>query len=370
MPKPKILITAAAGKTGAATTLDLLRQGFPVRAMVRRADARSQRLKEAGAEIAIGSLEDFADLTNAMKGVQRAYFCPPLEPATLRRATLFAACAQQAQLEAVAVLSQWVSDPLHPAVHSREKWLTGKVFEWLPGVGSIAINPGFFADNYMAVLEAAAQFGLMAMPLGEGMNAPPSNEDIARVIAAVLADPAPHIGKSYRPTGPKLLSPIDIAETIGKVLKRRVRYQNAPLKLFMKAATALGIPPFVIEELSWYLQDYQRNSFGIGAPTDVVCEIGGRPPEDFETIVRRYVAVSPFVRRTIGTKGRAIGNLMSALLAKAPDPAAIRRGLELPTLANARLAAHSEMWLSTHHPERAAPGDTPARMQLAANRGR
>ena len=97
MQKPKILITAAAGKTGMATALDLLRQGFPVRAMVRHAD------------------------------VQRAYFCPPLEPGTLRRATLFAACAQEARLEAVAVLSQWLSDPIHPAVHSREKWLSLRV---------------------------------------------------------------------------------------------------------------------------------------------------------------------------------------------------------------------------------------------------
>ena len=46
---------------------------------------------------------------------------------------------------------------------------------------------------------------------------------------------------------------------------RRVRYQNAPLRMFMKPATALKLPQLVIEELSWYLQDYQRNSFRMGA---------------------------------------------------------------------------------------------------------
>jgi NAD(P)-dependent dehydrogenase (short-subunit alcohol dehydrogenase family) len=105
MQKPKVLITAAAGKTGMATAMDLLREGFPVRAMVRRTDARSQCLKDAGAEIIVGSLEDFTDSAKAMNGVQRAYFCPPLEPGTLRRATLFAACAEEARLEAVALLS-------------------------------------------------------------------------------------------------------------------------------------------------------------------------------------------------------------------------------------------------------------------------
>src|SRR5262249_51691710 len=152
--------------------------------------------------------------------------------------------------------------------------LTGKVFERLHNVGVITINPGFFADNYMVTLEGAIHFGLMAMPLGEGLNAPPSNEDIARVISGALVDPAPHIGKIYRPTGPKLLSPQEIAAIMGKVIGRKVKYQNAPIKLFLKVAKSLALPPYLIEELYWFLQDYQRNSFGLGAPTGAVLEVG------------------------------------------------------------------------------------------------
>ena len=36
--------------------------------------------------------------------------------------------------------------------------------------------------------------------------------------------------------------------------------------------------------------DYQKNAFGVGAPTDVVRRITGREAEDYETIARRYVA--------------------------------------------------------------------------------
>ena len=74
-------------------------------------------------------------------------------------------------------------------------------------------------------------------------HAPPSNEDIGRVAAGVLADPTPHIGKCYRPTGPQLLAPRDIAEILTGVVGRTVKYQEVTLKMFLKAATAQGVSP-------------------------------------------------------------------------------------------------------------------------------
>ena len=348
MLKPVILVTGATGKTGSTTVKQLLAQGYPVRALARRADERSERLRQAGAEVVIGSLEDATDLRTAMSGVQRAYYCPPLEPGTLRRATLFAAAAKENRLEAVVAMSQWLSDANHPAIHSREKWLSERVFEWVPNLDVITINPGFFADNYMATLEPISHFGLMAMPLGEGLNAPPSNEDIARVIVGALTNPAPHIGKVYRPTGPKLLAPNEIAATFGKVLGRRVKYQNVPIKLFMKVAKSLGIDEFVIEELYWYLQDYQRNAFGIGAPTDAVLEVGGVEAEPFEVTVQRYVNGSAFRDRTVRSTFTAIRQLVVGLLTPGPNTVEIARRLKLPSLDHRSLAADSATWLATH----------------------
>jgi uncharacterized protein YbjT (DUF2867 family) len=348
MPKPKILVTGATGKTGGPAALQLLAKGYPVRAFVHALDGRAERLRQAGADIFSGSLEDFRDLARAMQGVERAYFCPPLVPGTLRRATLFAAAACEAKLEAVVQLSQWLADPLHPAAHAREKWLSNQVLSWLPGVGVVTVQPGWFADNYFAVIGQAAQFGLMALPLGEGLNAPPSNEDIARVIVACLVDPAPHIGKAYRPTGPRTLAPAEIAAAIGKALQRPVRYQNAPISLFLKAAASLGLSEFVIAQLYWFLQDYQRNAFGVGAPTNVVEEIGGDPPEAFETIAARYVAASPLAKRGVAATLREGAGLMAALMARAPNVKAIATRFGAPHIANFALATDSALWRSTH----------------------
>jgi NAD(P)H dehydrogenase (quinone) len=348
MQKPTVLVTGATGKTGGATIAQLLAKGYPVRALVHTADDRSESLKKRGVQIVVGSLEDMTDLRQAMRGVQRAYFCPPLEPGTLRRASLFAAAAQDARLEVVVALSQWVASPDHPAAHSREKWLSDKIFQWAPNLDVVTINPGFFADNYMAALEPMAHFGLMGLPLGKGLNAPPSNEDIGRVIVGALTNPAPHIGKSYRPTGPRLLSPEDIAYAIGKALGRKVTYQNVPMKLFFKVAKSLGISEFVIEELSYFLLDYQRNAFGIGAPTDAVLEVGGVAPEPFEETARRYVAASGFGKRTFRSNLTAVHNLIAGLLTSAPAPSSIARRLQLPTLNHPVLAAESAPWRASH----------------------
>jgi NAD(P)H dehydrogenase (quinone) len=350
MQKPTILVSGATGKTGSATITQLLSKGYSVRALVHRTDARSEGLRKLGAQVVTGSLEDMTDLRAAMNGVQRAYFCPPLEPGTLRRATLFASAAVSARLEVVVALSQWVADVHHPATHSREKWLSNRIFEWAPDLDVITINPGFFADNYMAALEPMAHFGLMGLPLGKGLNAPPSNEDIARVIVGALTNPAPHIGKSYRPTGPRLMTPEDIAGAIGKALGRKVTYQDVPMKLFFKVAKSLGIGEFVIEELSYFLLDYQRNAFGLGAPTDAVMEVAGTAPEAFEVIAQRYVAASGFGKRTFRSNLTAVHNLIAGLLTSAPAPADIARRLQLPALNRPLLAADSAPWRATHVP--------------------
>ncbi len=345
MAQPRILVSAAAGKTGTPVVEQLLARGFPVRALVRRRDVRAERLAAAGAEVMVGSLDDIADMRRAFAGVRRAYFCPPLEPGALRRAAVFGAAGEEAGVEAVVSLSQWLCDPRHPAIHASEKWHVAHLFERMPGVAVITVNPGFFADNYMAVLEAVVHFGILGMPLGQGRNAPPSNEDIARVLVAALSDPDRHAGRTYRPTGPELLAPEQLADRFGRVLGRRVRYRDAPLALFLKAARALGYGDYLISQLYWFLLDYRRDTFGRGAPTTVVEEVVGVPAEPFESIARRYLSAW---RRSPASTARAVGRMLRTLLTPAPRPEAIAARMGFPRLTHAARAADSAEWRATH----------------------
>jgi len=349
MTQPKILVTAAAGHTGSAAVLQLLEMGFPVRAFVRRIDARSAVLEKAGAEIFIGDMFDYRDLRASMVGVQRAYHCPPFAANLLHNTMAFAVAAEEAKLEVVALMSQWNPHPSHPSVISREHWITNQIYRWMPSVDVIHINPGLFAFVFMLGLPAIAHFGMFMGPFGEGLIAPPSNEDIARVATAVLADPTPHIGKSYRPTGPKLISPNDMAGTMGKVLGRKVAYKDVPFKAFSKAAIALGYSLSEIAHLRYYAEELKKGAFAVGGPTDHVLEVTGRAPEDFETIVRRYANDPSHIHPQLktGSKLGAIAFLFKMMATKAPNLDVWERERDYPLINNPVLSQDSAEWLAT-----------------------
>src|SRR5438067_8563221 len=232
MSLPKILVTGATGKTGAVVTSELLRAGYPVRAMVRREDGRSARLKAQGVEIAIADMSDVERVAHALKDVQRAYYCPPIDPYMIQGAAAFAVAAKEARLEHIVGLTQWLVSPAHPSLMTRQHWLVDRLLSMTPGIAHTLVNPGFFAEVYLATIGMAANLGVFTWMFGDSRNAPPSNEDIGRVAVAALMDPARHAGKSYRPTGPELLSAEDMANAIGRAVGRRVRVVPTPAWLF------------------------------------------------------------------------------------------------------------------------------------------
>ncbi|GHO60492.1 nucleotide-diphosphate-sugar epimerase [Ktedonobacter robiniae] len=330
--------------------LQLLDEGFPVTALVHRADQRSEHLKAKGAEIVVGSLTDPTDMRTAMSGAKRAYFCVPNEAGYLKAAAIFTVVAAEHQLESVVAMSQWLSNPNHPSIHTREVWLADRLFALLPGTAVTTINAGFFADNEMQVLPFAAQFGLLSLPYGSGLNAPPSNEDIARVVAEILARPEGHAGKTYRPTGPELLSPQDLAAILGKVLGRKVTYRNAPMRMVAKIMRG-RLSLYNLAAYSQYVIDYQKNAFGVNAPTDVVRRITGREAEDFETIARRYAATMPGVRRSFVIQFKLMLRMIILLLRPALKTAPYLALDEFSERSHVVFSADSPEWRQSHEPQ-------------------
>src|SRR3984893_11819832 len=313
MTHPRVLVTGATGRIGSAVTGQLLQQGITTRALVHRDDERSARLRAAGAEVVVGDMFDIRQIQAATDGVDRLYFNPPYHPHALDSAVAFAVAARRSGVEAVVALGQWLASPEHPSLMTRQAWLTDKLFELLPETAHVAVDPGYFADNYLQLVPMAAQLGVLATPNGASRNAPPSNEDIARVAVGALLDPHRHDGRAYRPTGPTMLSGAEIADAVGEALGRRVRHVEIPPRMFMKAvrvnAKRLGADLFFQSGLRHYLPESALGIWEVGGPTPPARDVAGVEPEVFLTIARRYVN-GPDPRRTAGNLIRQVWNFM------------------------------------------------------------
>lgn len=351
MTKTRVLVTGATGKIGGAVAAQLLEKGVTTRALVHRDDGRSARLRRLGAETVVADMFDIQHVQAALDGVDRLFFNLPSHPHALDSAVTFAVAARRAGVEAVVALGQWLASPEHPSLMTRHHWLADKLFQLLPDTAHIAVDPGFFADNYLLVLPYAAQLGVLPMPTGARRNAPPSNEDIARVAVGALLDPRRHDGRAYRPTGPKLLSGTDIADAVGEALGRRVRHIDIPPRMFMRAvrvgAKQLGADMFLQSSLRHYLPENALGTWEVGGPTTHVRDVSGVEPEDFLTIARRYVNATD-TRRTVGNLLRPIGELTLTWFVPMHRLDKFDRRQQHPQPAHPRYSAESVVWRNEH----------------------
>jgi uncharacterized protein YbjT (DUF2867 family) len=286
----RFLIVGAGGSHGATgnhTAQHLLARGLSVRAFVHHADQRADRLKDLGAEIAVGDLHNFRDVRAALDGMQRAYFTYPVADGLLEATTAFAAAGTMAGLQTVVNMSQITARPDHASPAARQHWLAERVLDW-SGIGVTHLRPPFFLENLfnVAAPTVAATDGKICVPYGDGRHAPIAGQDIARVAVGILTDPAKHSGKTYVPTGPVSLSMAEQASVFSRVLGRPVEYVDIRVEDWRQILSQLDVmSPYLIEHLSRVAESHQRGEFD--AVTDVVETLGGVAPQSLEAFIRQ-----------------------------------------------------------------------------------
>lgn len=348
MTRPTILVTGATGKTGGAVARQLLSDGWPVRALVHAEDARSDALRLSGAEVVVADMFDAEQLQVALQGVQRAYYVTLFKPGLARAAQAFSDAARQARLETVVQLSQWLSHPTHLSIQTRETWQVDQVFAALGGMDHIIVNPGMFADNFLRVIDFASLLHFYPVLTGTSSSAPVANEDIARVVVALLEKPEGHGGKRYRPTGPRLLSGREMAQVVASAVGHAVLPVDLPMWMFRKAARMSGADIHEVYNYGHYMQEHRRGTFSLsGGVTDVVERLTGTPAESFDVTAARYAAM-PFAQQTLANRLKAFLRFNVLPLYPGHDLAAYERreGFALPDQAS--LAIDSDAWTRDH----------------------
>jgi NAD(P)H dehydrogenase (quinone) len=273
------LITGATGNTGAPTVGLLRDRGFRVRAFVHTLDDRATRLQEQGAEVIQGDLLDFDAVSSAMVGVTAAYFCYPIDPPRLLEATaIFAEAASEAGVCAVVNMSQ---SPARREAHpgARDHWLAERLLD-RTHLMTTHLRPTLFADWLTWQWVRHDGQGVLRLPLGNGRHAPIASADLARVIVAILANPAPHDRQVYPLYGPEELDHYAIAQKMAQTLGIPVRYEPVDIESFGAVLRAQGASPFLVQYLSNVARDYQNS---VLAGTNNLFEvISGTPPMTVE----------------------------------------------------------------------------------------
>ncbi|MEW2515979.1 NmrA family NAD(P)-binding protein [Streptomyces sp. NPDC046870] len=279
-----ILVAGATGQTGRHAVRLLTEAGLPVRALVHRRDERAERLAATGAEVVTGDLLDLDAVTAATRGVRSAYFTYPIRPGLIEATTVFAQAAADNGVGAIVNMSQISARREAASNAARHHWLAERLLDHYP-VPATHLRPTFFAEWLTVFGEWDGPEGLLRLPMGNGRHAPIAAEDQGRVIASLLADPAPHAGRTYPLHGPTELDHHEIAAAVSRALGRPVRYEPVDFDTFARALEARGWHTHTIQHLRNVTVDYQNGVFA--GTNDVVRDIGGSEPMSVEEYVRR-----------------------------------------------------------------------------------
>ncbi|KAI9348991.1 transcriptional regulator protein [Zopfochytrium polystomum] len=309
------------------------------------------RLRSLGVDVVVGDLISATTVRRAMRtDVRTAFFLPARAPLMLQHAAVFAAVAEDARVPQIVMLSQWLASPNHRSLYTQQVWLAERVFRALQTAGRASLTvvaPGYFADNWLGfgLLRSAVQMGVLPTIFGTGTNAPPSNEDIGRCCAAVLAAPLhQYAGQTFRPTGPTNLSWDEMVAVIAKVAGwKSLRVMHLPRWMASKAMSQQGIPPFAQANFLEYPVDSSAGAFAVNAPTNHVKFLTGCDHEGFETIVRRYAA-APANRRSVANFLAALFGLMGIMFTRGWNLKKWAKGFEVLASSETEEVMDSDDW--------------------------
>jgi NAD(P)H dehydrogenase (quinone) len=292
--KGSILVTGAAGQLGAVgrtITGLLLDRGLPVRAMVRREDDRAAALRAAGADVVVGDLLEPADVYRVVSGCGRVYFGMSVSPGYLEATVTMAAVAREVGVTALVNMSQMTVTQMSiqnttPSRQQRQHWLSEQALAW-SGLPVVTIRPTMFLETFLALAGATVRDrGRIELPFGQGKTSPVAATDVARVVAAILADPGRHLGRIYELTGPRAQDMNGVAREFSDALGREVTYSDIRPEDWEGELKRTGLPEHLTSHLVTMGELHRAG--GYDRQADGVERVTGKPAMSVREFVSLY----------------------------------------------------------------------------------
>jgi uncharacterized protein YbjT (DUF2867 family) len=240
--KAPVLVIGATGQQGGATARQLLERGRTVRARVRDAHSPAAKaLREAGADLVLGDLDDPMSLRQAMEGVRGVFLVltmmvgPKISAegviAEERRGMMVADLAKESGIGHL-VYSSLNGAGAHSAIpyyESKERIEEHIRSLELPATILRSVS---FRDNFATYNRPVLVDGELVVNLAVRPEIPMqliAVRDIGAFAAIAFDRPGRFIGQTVELAG-DILTPPEIAETFGRVCGLPARFHQVPIE--------------------------------------------------------------------------------------------------------------------------------------------
>jgi uncharacterized protein YbjT (DUF2867 family) len=238
----KILVTGATGNTCSILIPALIGAGQEVRAFVRN-EEKARSLKDAGAEIYVGDLDQGDTIDGALEGIEKVYLCTWNGP-----------CASAQGINIVEAIKRAGTFPFvvrHSAFGTDGSRLIQQINEvdhalQVSGIPWTSIKPTFFMQNMMMAAQSIQNGGQIYWDWAEGKAGMIDIRDVADSALGALTGKAEQ-GKEYILTGPESISMHDVAASFSKVLGKSINYVAVPRKASKVSMMGMGFPEFIVD---------------------------------------------------------------------------------------------------------------------------
>ncbi|MCX5743196.1 MAG: SDR family oxidoreductase [Proteobacteria bacterium] len=252
----KILLTGATGSVSSAVIRSLQGAGHHLIGLVRD-PAKAQALEAQGVELRTGDLSHLRTIEGAFTGVDVAWLLAPPTPLAPIQSSNALWAAKLGGVKHVVRMSAVGAAHDAPNLNSRMHALSDAEIAG-SGIPFTIVKPHFFMQNLMMAAQSIAEQATLYFALGDAKMPMIDVRDIGATVAAILANPTPHAGKTYTLTGPTAVGMDTVAASIGEAVGKTIAYVPVPVAGMVDMLSKMGMDDYMQVSMRDYLTSYSR----------------------------------------------------------------------------------------------------------------
>jgi uncharacterized protein YbjT (DUF2867 family) len=276
-----ILITTA-GKVGSEAARLLTQRDESVRVLVRSPE-KATALRQFGADVVVGDLDDAESIDAAMAGVTSVVLVSPAVPA--QELNVINSAARAGVGHVVKITSKASADSPIARQRGQAEIEAGLLAS---GLDYTLLRNNFYMQNFLMLGPAIAATDSFGSSAGDGQIGLIDTRDVAAVAAEIVAAPAGHVDATYLLTGPELLSYADVAAALSKVLARPIAFHERTREEDQQTMIDAGVPE-AIAGMNAHAISLIADGEGAWLSRDVATVLG-RSPGSFEQFATDHAA--------------------------------------------------------------------------------